>query len=698
MPPKTYLNDETSSEKSYLSQIASEVNAELRKSAKTMHEQEIVYALFTLLDSYNLSYSFLKYLFDILYNNNGTTSSDAMHDWLTTPLGGVTAAMTSISFIVFAMLANHFDDKDKNKLKRYLAISWPYFRDALKGSKNGLRGWYTFSKAFESLSGLPLSNLMVPIGLTLGILGALNRMWYRWMVTKRKEMMKANATILGNIQHSEDITLEKLEAWQQDIKKQSTLLNTMGFFSAAYGGFVDGLYLYIGVLGLCSFAPPVLAIMAIFSTLYLLTCMATRMYEEYDFQRKLKISLAKIALATSGKKIELIYNELHEISKKLASEELTDEEIQQLTARQEELTTQFPEEYKNFKDRQDELASVSRFGLTSALLAGLRDGLSAYGALTSFLFMIGAILSLTSVAVPPALIISCISFGLVCLTVFVIYSLFSAYKQYEKHTSTEEIIIAEEKLVKIRELIIDARQQVNDLEAEKIKETIHDCMNVEASQHSLFQEIFEIIRAFFAGWVKGIRAVSYPLNSFKELGADGHYHETAFMCGLMVFSCTLHAIIIALRAFCRAFGRPPIDEVPKPAANNVIDPGEEGSSASAEISDSQSLSSSPERLFEEEEIHIESQFSDFFFSQSREEKLQRLPKDNEEKEIGFESQISDSIFSQSYRDNPAQLPEEEEEEKEIQIESYFSSKYHFFYKDTSSPKRNDPPLPVAIFT
>ena len=568
------LNDKASKE-SYFNQL----DAEIRKAAKEMHDRNIVYTLFALIDSFNLSYSFLKYLFDVLTSHGSLDSSDTMQDWMETPLGGITAATTALTFIVFAMLANHFDEKNSNAVKRYIAISYRYFRDILKGTKNGLKGWYSASKVIGSLSGHDLSHLVIPIGLVLGILAAANRVWYSWMVSERKKMMKANADLLSKIKNTDDLTLEQLEEWQQKIRRQSSKLRAMAYLSAGYGGVVDGLYLYIGVFSLCSFAPPVLAVMALFSTLYFVSCVATRMYEEYEFQRKLDVSQTKIALATSGRKIELYYLKLQELSEQLA----LDNDAGELLTRQAELTTLFFEECKEYKANRDKLCALTSFGFTSAFLAGLRDGLAAYGAIVSILFMIGSILLLSSIPFPPLLLMSCISFGLVCLAGFITYSLISAYCQYEKKSSNEELIIAEEKLDKIRQLVKDVENQVNTLEEEKVRETINDYMNIDPAPRFVFQEIFEIIRSFFSGWPKGTKSATFAASFLKDVDANGH----PVMLAIMVVSCSFHAIILALRAFCRAYGRPPIDEAPTPAKKEarpevVISNVEENSSPSNE--------------------------------------------------------------------------------------------------------------------
>ncbi len=74
---------------------------------------------------------------------------------------------------------------------------------------------------------------------------------------------------------------------------------------AAYGGVVDGLYLFMGAMSI-GVIPALFIPMAVLSVIFTVTCIATRVYEEWDFQRKLLETQAKIELALCGKEIEVL--------------------------------------------------------------------------------------------------------------------------------------------------------------------------------------------------------------------------------------------------------------------------------------------------------------------------------------------------------------------------------------------------------
>ncbi|CDZ76070.1 hypothetical protein BN59_00334 [Legionella massiliensis] len=576
MTTETLSEGDSSNHKpSSLDLLAGRMDAQSRLLAKKLHELGYIYVLFGALDGLSLSYSMMKYYFDMLLANSDLSSSDEMHDWMTSPEGAAIAATTSISLIVFSMLANHFDDEDQNVFKRYIAVIWPYCRDTMKGLKNAYKGLKSTLQVAEILGGGDFSYLIVPVGLLLGGLSVINRIWFRWMVNERKAMMKANAKILDDIQNSPDITLERLEELKGDIKRQSDSIRSMAMLSAAYGGVVDGLYLYIGVLGICSLSPPALIAMTVFCSIYLAACIATRMYEEYDFQRKLLISQTKIELAYEGKRIELLFAELQRITTELSSSP----DNHDLLNEQEVAINLFQVAAWEFKEQRKKLLDLSTLSYTSAFLAGAKNGLAAYGALASVIFAVGTILALSSIAFPPALLISCISFGMVFMIGFIVHSLVHAYYhriKVEQQQNEESKVILQEKVIQqekitpkevslaeIGPLFKDAKQQVKDLRPEEVRTAILDGMVVDPSPQFFFQEWFEILRSSSSGVGKGAKAINLAMNSFEEkTDTDGHYHETPIMMGFIAVSAIVHAAAFGLRAHSRGFGRPPIDQVP----------------------------------------------------------------------------------------------------------------------------------------
>ena len=289
--------------------------------------------------------------------------------------------------------------------------------------------------------------------------------------------------------------------------------------------------------------------MTVFCLIHALSCIATRIYEENEYQRKLIISQVKIELCSYGKEIEFLFKELKGLSLNPMNEELLVD--QQL------LLANFEAAVERFKNKRMELRSFSTTPYTLAFFAGLRDGLAAYGALASIMFAVGTILILTSTPFPPALLITCITIGIACLFVFILNSLIHTYRHHVKQQ--QELDLPHEELTKIGQLFKQAKQEVENLQTEQIKLTLIEGMEIDSSPQFFFQEWFEVIRSFFSGMGKGSKAVDYTMNPLQEADDEGHYHDTPVMLVVTALSSIVYALALALRAYSRSFGRLPLD-------------------------------------------------------------------------------------------------------------------------------------------
>ncbi|ETO94498.1 hypothetical protein [Legionella oakridgensis] len=530
-------------------------SARKRSLAERLHKAGYIYALYGALDGLSLSYSTIKYSFDLLCTNNGVNSSDLMHDWMTTPGGALVAATGAITLIGFSLLANVFNEKDKNAFKRYVATLWPYFRDTLKGLKNAYKGVRSTMMVASIFAGQDLNYLIVPVGLVLGILSVFNRIWYRSMKDRRKVMMKENAELLAEIQAETNLTEQQCAEFRKRIAKQTPSEKIKGLLSQAYSGIIDGLYLYMGIMGLATLAPPVFVTMAVFCVIFTLTCIITRVYEEYDYQRKLVASQAKIELALCGKELEALFNQLQQISDPRLAPPYED-----LQSHQKEILQSLESKIKEFEQKRNFLRSQVTLSYTSSALDGLKSGLAAYGAIASLLFAVATIYTLTFAPFPPLLLMVAVFAGLACLIGFVAHSLHATYihrcKQEEHENKPPE------KLSELLKRIKDHKKEARELQPDEVEEAILGGMVVDPSPQFFFQEWFEVIRSFFSGVSKGQKSIDYTFNSWQEADEQGHYHDTPIMLGLAAASAVVYSSALALRAHARGFGRPSLDSAP----------------------------------------------------------------------------------------------------------------------------------------
>lgn len=537
------------------------------KLAARLHNAGAVYVFYGAIDGLSLSYSMIKYLFDLLFTTGEISSADAMRDWMMSQEGMEAVAATSVSLVVFSMLANHFSDNDANLFKRYIAVVWPYGRDAMKGLKNAYKGVRSTLMVFELLNlTQDLSHLIVPVGLLLGGLSVLNRLWFRMLVGQdRKDMTKANTTLASAIQKGPGLSEEGMAAERKKINKHSERVRTMALLSAGYGGIVDGLYLYVGVLGICSLAPAVLEAMSVFCAIYFLACVATRIYEEYYFQQLLSISELRVELAIQGKGIESLVSQLASLNTDISK--AREEDVADLVLRRKKLAEGITAAVEKFRNQREELRSLSSLSYPAAVLAGLRNGLAAYGALASAMFAVSTLLVLSSTAFPPNLLVTCILLGMICLAGFVAQSLEVARNHY---AIKQEEKLFDDKLLDISKILSQFKEENNRLcdvgNLDRVQQVVADGQKVEGLPQSLILALFEVGRSFFSGIGKGTKAIGFALYALQEVDEQGRYHDTPVMMGLMMVSAIAHALILALRAFARGLGRPPVDADPEEQA------------------------------------------------------------------------------------------------------------------------------------
>jgi hypothetical protein len=529
--------------------IAGRIDAQARLLAKELDKGQYVYYSYAVVDSLSSSYTMFKYFFDVFISTNNT---DLMHEVLCSPVGMFTVALESIFLVAYSFFAFKYDNEKEDKFKKFIATSWPYFRDVMKGLKNAYKGWRAAVVAYSLIGGIDAKYLIVPVGLFLGVLSAINRFWIRGMLEDRKKMMISNSALLTEIKKLSSLTHEEHEEYLKRIQYQSLDTRRGALFSAAAGGIIDGLYLYVGVLSLATLAPPTLTIMATICVFYTLATVITRLYEEYDFQLKLLITHSKCKLALTSKELETCYANLL-LLKSIENKSHKDfMEIYRLEQEVKDLINQFEEQRKIL------IEQVNR-GYYSSFLLGLKNGLYAYGALASIMFFVASAIALAGIAFPPVLLIACVSLGLIIIAGFVAEAIISD-QWYSKKDDTKK----EEHLYhNILELKDELEHSSNStlLSKDEFKNAINDGLDIKPSPQYFYQEWFEVFRSLFSGFGKGQKFVTFAGNSFQEMDDQGHYHDTFIMNCLAVASGLLFGAVLALRALARGLGRQQLGQV-----------------------------------------------------------------------------------------------------------------------------------------
>lgn len=529
--------------------IAGRIDAQSRLLAQDFETGRHVYYGYAVLDSLSSSYSMFKYFFDVFVSNN---DPDLMHEMMMTPGGIIAIVAESLFLVAFSLFACRYENADSESIEKFISSAWPYLRGVMKGLKNAYKGWRSAVQAISVIGGVDLKYAIIPVGLTLGIFAAANRFWSLREVENRKLMMKQNAALLLEIMKGESLTNEQLQKKLSEIAYQSDESRHRLFFSVAAGGLIDGLYLYVGVLSLSVVTPPVFIAMAIMCSIYTLACVVTRLYEEYDYQLRLLITQTNCKLALITNELETRYMRLLVLNNKPNQTQIELDEIKSLKNSVADLIGRFDEMRCLLR------AQTSRSYLSASLL-GIKNGLFAYSALASILFLIAAILILTSTAFPPALLVFSVSLGMVFMLGFLAHSLVINYFHLNNNPGADERPY--DQLIQMRIRLQDEPDNAFLLKANEFRCTLKDGLTLDPSPQFFFPEWFEVIRSFFSGVSKGQKFVDFAGNPLQEADAQGHYHDTPVMYILAVFSSILFAVILAFRALARGLGRAPLAKV-----------------------------------------------------------------------------------------------------------------------------------------
>lgn len=542
----------------FLLAIAGRIDAQSRLIAKDLDKDQSIYYAYAIVDSLSSSYTMFKYFFDVF---SSSTSNDTMHDILCSPFGMIGIGLETLFLVTYSFLAFKYDSEKEDSFKKFIATSWPYFRDVMKGLKNAYKGWRAAIGAYSLIVGVDAKNLIIPVGLVLGVFAAANRFWIRSMLEKRKLMMVSNAELLTEIMRKPHIRLDEFNDYLKRLEYQSIETRQAAFAAAAAGGIIDGLYLYVGVLSLTTLTGAALPVMATICALYTLATIVTRLYEEYDFQLRLLVTHSKCRLVLTSKILETSYAKLLQLKAKAnkTADDLT--EILHLEKEIKVLIGQF-EEQRNILSQQ-----MTR-GYSSSILLGLKNGLYAYGALASIMFFIGSAIALGGIGFPPALLITCISLGLGLITACIAEAIYTDHWLPNKSTVEEEHPLYQNLISISSEL--ERGDDNHLLSKEEFKKSINDGLDIDASLQYYYQERLEIFRSLFSGFGKGQKFVGFVGSSFQDRDEQGHYHDSFAMNCMAVVSGLLFGIILAMRALARGFGRQQLGQVSMISEQEVI--------------------------------------------------------------------------------------------------------------------------------
>jgi hypothetical protein len=570
----------------------------IRDQAKTLDDLKSIYAFYGALDGLSSSFSMLKYFFDFYYTNSPLSSDVVLHDWSLTPEGMLFIAMESMALMLFAIAGNYCDGDIKSartfaeaqiKLKNHpflpwltglMAYLWPYFRDAMKAIKNGGKSIRNAISFAELLSfRYDLRSMIMPVTVVLSVLSACNRMWLRSIREQRKADKDENkgllsettlqlARVSGQLRSFEENNITDETQWtrlktqindeihrnQNKIAQQLALQCSwwLSDLSAGFNGLMDTAYLLFGVLSVAVLVPGsfFFAYVAGFTLFSGVMCVITRIYEEHNFQRELRVQQLELDLTHHAMSLMVLFSELNAISWALATDDGTGSSpdvMAALLARQRQAMIALEGGLDLCLSSRNEIKHYSDLSLGFVLLGGFKNGIDAYGTVASVIFVIASVSTLLGVAFSPLLLVGCVSWGIMSVLSCVAYSLidYAYYLSDRSEPSSTSSLPAIVGMIKEQ-----FQNNVTNIESETVTNVLKE-LTVDSPPQVFFLEWFEVIRLFCSGGGKGIRAVDSILPALQNMGKDGHYHDNPTMIFFACLDALLFAFVFALRGFAR---------------------------------------------------------------------------------------------------------------------------------------------------
>lgn len=189
----------------------------------SLKEVNIHIAIQSVLDALDIWLSCIKYYFEIVFPNYlGLNPNDTMKTWMSSPDGLIIFLVGGALMAAFSFFGNYYDSENPKSpeiIYQKADAFWPYFRDAFKGFKWTFKASRNVLEVLGTLVGLGLLGYTNIFGITLGIVAALNRLWYRGQVEKRKSFQSQNEDFNRHV-FATSLAFKKVEKeWFEQLKK-----------------------------------------------------------------------------------------------------------------------------------------------------------------------------------------------------------------------------------------------------------------------------------------------------------------------------------------------------------------------------------------------------------------------------------------------------------------------------------------------
>lgn len=371
------------------------------------------------------------------------------------------------------------------------------------------------------------------------------------------------------------------------IQDQHWLVRMFGPLSAGLSAVSDGVYFYLFVARMVipTLMPGWAFFMLSASCALLVVCIITRVAQEFDFRRRLDVTILRPEAEASKKDCAYLYEQLESLMNMEDSNTPSDSLIAIATAlensreyRKNQLichsvkTEQVEiKENLNLREKtvlllwnelrdelmlshalQEKLRPKLDRSYWTAGLEGLENGLAIQGAIASFSFMVSSLFYVSAATCPPAFVIGCLIAGLAAMMVSCLQGLISQYLYLKKVESTRLELSLEfrgEQLIKMT----GEKGLVGDRESLKESLDYLNRQSLEPTADFIIVEWSEIFRLLFKGAVKGRNAIFEIFERLLQSTDNMWMLPIVVVAGMASFGAAL-----GMRAAAKGFavGRP----------------------------------------------------------------------------------------------------------------------------------------------
>lgn len=325
--------------------------------------------------------------------------------------------------------------------------------------------------------------------------------------------------------------------------------------SSSFDGLTSGLYLFIGLISLVSLAPEILTIVTALSAFAAVACIFTRMQEEKEYDRMLRISEEKANLISGIKTLQAELAEVAFLRKKFGIPENnrfvnpTQEQSGQLadfTA----ADNRSIETYATVLRLHKKLHGISEISSGEAALIGLKHGLIAHGTIVCGIFAASLISKVFFAGVlSQTFVVTCVILSVMITVAAIAISLsYAAQHRHKQKEDSEQQVQAVDNLINIIKGCHDSSVLTN-IENET---AFSDLCKGTPLINWTFLSWLEILRSMGSGIMKGPKSVDFILLTFFDASSQhDHQNDSPWMTLLLIAALIIGAIIWTLRAMAK---------------------------------------------------------------------------------------------------------------------------------------------------